>query len=276
MRKAKKLEIKPGLYTDMSHTTYNNLPMEIVRNSYLNDLDYVPAMARTKVYKDTKSLFLGRAAHSLVLEGKEAFDKEFAVAPSCDRRNKAGKKAWADFATDNLTKTIVSTDDWVKIYGMDKAVRSHPFAKQLLAEGLSEQTVIWEDEETGILCRCRPDRMPKGHNILVDFKGCKDASAYGFDKSIATYRYYRQAAMYLEGISIITGQKYDQFVLIGCEWEFPHRVDVCTISEAYLDWGRKEFHELLRLEAQCRKNGHYPHYKNAGARDCEMPSYIGY
>lgn len=275
MRKAKKLAIKPGLYTDMSHADYNNLPMDIVRNSYLNDLDYVPAMARTKVYKDTKSLFLGRAAHSFVLEGREVFDSEFAVAPLGDRRSKAGKKAWADFAVENLTKTVVSQEDWIKIYGMSQAVRSHPFAAQLLAEGPSEQTVIWKDEETGIMCRCRPDRMPKGHKILVDFKGCKDASSYGFDKSIATYRYYRQAAMYLEGISKVTGEQYDAFVLIACEWEFPHRMDVCTIDKDYLAWGTQEFHELLRLEAKCRKDGYWPHYKDAGARDSMMPGYLG-
>ena len=276
MRKAKKAEIKPGLYTDMSHTAYNNLPMDIIRNSYLNNLDYCPAKARTAVQKDTPSLLMGRAAHSLVLEGKEVFDSEFAVAPLGDRRSKEGRKAWADFVTDNLTKTVVSQEDWIKIYGMSQAVRSHPFAAQLLAEGLSEQTVIWKDEETGIMCRCRPDRMPKGHNILVDFKGTKDASSYGFDKAISTYFYYRQAAMYLEGISKITGEQYDAFVLIACEWEFPHRMDVCTIDADYLAWGKQEFHELLRLEARCRDAGHWPHYKDAGARDSCLPAYKGY
>lgn len=275
MRKAKKAEIKPGLYTDISHTAYNNLPMEIVRNSYLNNLEYCPAKARHNSDKDTPSLLRGRAAHSLVLEGKEVFDAEFAVGPSCNKTTKEGKKLWTDFAVDNLTKTLITEADYIKVYGMSRAVMAHPFAAQLLEEGLSEQTVIWKDEETGILCRCRPDRMPAGHNILVDFKGTKDASPYGFDKAIATYRYYRQASMYLEGISKVTGEQYEAFTLIGCEWEFPHRVDVCVIDPDYLAWGRREIHELLRLEAKCRDAGHWPHYIDGGARNAKMPGYLG-
>lgn len=267
--------ISIGLHDDISHSQYNSLPMEIVRNSYLNNLEYCPAKARARNDKDTPSLQLGRAAHSLVLEGPEVFNNEFAVCPTCDRRTKDGKAIWAEFQADNLNKTIVKEEDYIKILGMRAAVMDHPFASKLLKEGVSEQTVIWEDEETGIMCRCRPDRIPEGHNILVDFKGTKDASAYGFDKAIATYRYYRQAAFYTEGISKVTGDKYDAFTLIACEWEFPHRTSVRVIDPDYLAWGRKEFHDLLRLEKECREKNYWPHYIDAGATDAEMPGYIG-
>jgi hypothetical protein len=271
-------DYKPGIYDNISHVEYNEMPPSIVRNSYLNDLDYCPAKAKMKPDPDkpeSPSLLLGRAAHSLVLEGEVVFNNEFAVAPTCDRRRKEGRAIWDKVIADNPGKSVVTQEDYVKILGMRAAVKSHPFAGKLLAQGLSEQTVIWEDEETGILCRCRPDRVPTGHNILIDFKGTKDASSYGFDKAIANYRYYRQAAMYLEGISKATGEKYEAFTLVGVEWEFPHRTIVKVIDKDYLAWGRKEFHDLLVLEAQCREKDFWPHYNVAGAEDSFLPGYLG-
>lgn len=269
-------EYKPGIYDNISHTEYNSMPPEIVRNSYLNGMEECPAEARAAKSIDTPSLLRGRAAHALILEGDEAFDKEFTVAPTCDRRTKAGKEIWANHIADNLGKTVINEEDYVKIMGMNMAVRSHPAAAELLENGISEQTVIWKDEETGIMCRCRPDRVPAGgYPLQVDLKGTKDATEYGFDKAIATYRYFRQASFYSEGMSIVTGEKYEAFALIACEWEFPHLTDVVIIDPDYIAEGRRQFHELLRLEKQCRENDHWPHYVNRGARDSFMPAYMG-
>ena len=268
-------DLTPGIYDDISHSAYNNLPIEIVRNSYLNNLDYVPAKARAANDKDTPTLLRGRAAHALILEGSEAFDKEFTVSPTCDKRTKEGKAIYAKHIAENIGKTVISEEDYVRIMGMNMAVRSHPAAAELLENGVSEQTVIWKDEETGIMCRCRPDRVPSGdYPLLVDLKGTKDATEYGFDKAIKTYSYYRQAAMYTEGISKVTGKKYEAFGLIAVEWEFPHLTDVVFIDPDYLAEGRRQFHELLRLEKQCRENDHWPHYITRGARDAYMPQYM--
>lgn len=268
------MDLKPGIYDDISHYAYNELSPDIVRSSYLKNFKECPAKARAKNDKDTPTLLRGRAAHALVLEGDAAFDKEFTVPPTCDRRYKEGKAIWAKHTADNLGKTPLKKEDYVKIMGMNMAVRSHPFASQLLADGISECTVIWVDKETGIKCRCRPDRLPDGHNILVDLKGTKSAVPHRFDKDIATYAYYMQAAFYAEGMSAATGEDYDAFTFIAVEWEFPHLTDVIVLDPDYLAEGRRQFHELLRLEKQCRENDHWPHYVNRGARDSFMPRYM--
>jgi len=268
--------MKPGIYSDMTHEAYNNLPAEIVRNSYLSNLDYVPAKAKVETDSDTPSLLRGRAAHAYTLEGRKAFESEFAVAPPCDRRYKKGKAISNEFVENNPGKTVITEEDYIKIYGMNRAVQAHPWAGELLDGGIREQTVIWEDEETGIMCRCRPDLLPAGdYPMVVDYKGCKDASDYGFDKSIATYRYFQQAGMYSEGMSKATGEQYNAFMFIAVEWEFPHRMDVVNMDSDYLAYGKQEFHRLLRIEKQCRENNHWPHYHNAGARDCYLPGYLG-
>jgi len=268
--------ISPGIYLDISHKEYNELSDSIVRNSYLSAIDYVPAKAKADRSGDTPTLLRGRACHALVLEGMEAFNSEFAIAPECDRRTKDGKKIWADFLEESEGFTPLPQEDFIKIYGMNEAVKDHPYANELLEDSICEQTIIWEDKETGIMCRIRPDLIPAGEYPMIgDLKGCKDASDYGFDKSIATYRYYQQAGMYCEGMTKATGELYSTFQFIAVEWEFPHRMGVVNMDPDYLAYGKQEFHRLLRIEKQCRENNYWPHYWDAGARDCYLPAYLG-
>lgn len=266
--------LAPGVYTDISHKQYHDLPIEIVSNSYLGRMDKTPAHTRVK-QEDTPALIFGRATHVYILEGAEAFFKEFAVPPSCDKRTKEGKEIWGQFQVANLGKGLVTEDDFVKIIEMDYAVKRHPFAKELLAEGVSEQTVIWKDEETGILCKCRPDRTPDGNKgILVDLKTTRDAAEYAFGKSVLNYGYARQAAFYTEGISKATGQKFDAFCFIAVESQPPYRCEVYVLAAEYLSWGWTQVHRLLRLETECRVNNLWPNFVNAGAQDLLKPAYL--
>ena len=265
--------MEQGLH-EMSESDYHSLPMEIVSNSYLSRLDKCPANARTSM-EDSPTLLLGRAVHSYVLEGKEAFEERFAVAPICDRRKKEGKDIWAEFVEESEGKDVLKTEDYVIIHGIDSAVKSHPFAAQLLANGMPEQTAIWVDKDTGITCKCRPDWVPFGHNILVDLKTAKDSGEYGFAKSVGTYRYFQQAAFYKDGISQAMGEQFDSFVFIAVEKIFPFRTEVYAMDPDYLAYGRAEYHRLLKLEAECRDKGRYDHFSESGCGELYIPAYLG-
>jgi hypothetical protein len=265
--------MKPGIH-DISEEEYHSLPLEIVSNSYLSRLNGCPASARVKM-KDSETLIFGRAVHSYVLEGEAIFNARFSVAPTCDKRTTAGKQLWAKHMADNLGKTPLKEEEFVKIFGIDRAVKSHPFAGELLACGMPEQTAIWFDKKTGITVKCRPDWIPAGHNIIVDLKTCQSAEEYAFSKSVSTYRYFQQAGMYSEVYSKASGDPIDSFIFIAVEKEFPFRTEVYVMDPDYLAWGKTEYHRLLRKEKGCRDNGSYPHYVNSGATDLFMPKYLG-
>ncbi|MCK5610332.1 PD-(D/E)XK nuclease-like domain-containing protein, partial [Candidatus Pacearchaeota archaeon] len=229
--------MEQGIY-NMSDEEYHSLDISIVSNSYLSRLDKCPAFARVK-QETTPIMELGRAVHCYILEGPDKFDATFAVSPSCDRRYKKGKEIWADFVEANPGKTVITEENYIKIYGMDKAVKSHPFAGELLADGVAEQAAFWTDEETGIKCKCKVDWIPSGHNILVDLKSTQNSGEYEFAKSAATYRYINQAALYGEGFSKAAGTQYDAFVFVAVEKEFPYRTEVYVIDEEYLAYGQQ-------------------------------------
>lgn len=265
--------MKEGIYLGFDEQEYHSLPLEIVSNSYLSKLNGCPANARIP-QETTPTLEFGRAVHSFVLEGREVFDSRFAIAPAVDRRTKEGKETWNDFVENSNGRAVIKEDDFVKIYGINKAVRAHPFASELLADGIAEATAIWKDKATGMTCKCRPDWVPEGHNVLVDLKTTKGAGEYEFGKAVSTYRYFQQSSFYKKGYSIASGTRIDTFVFIAVEKEFPFRTEVYAMDPDYIEWGDAEVARLMQIEAGCRRKGHYDHFVNGGCSDLVMPGYI--
>lgn len=265
--------MEPGIYLDFDETAYHSLPPEIVSNSYLSRLDKCPANARVS-QDTTPTLEFGQAVHSFVLEGKAIFDERFAIAPAVDRRTVDGKEAWNKFVGSSEGKTVIKAEDFVKIYGINEAVRAHPFAAELLADGTPEVTAIWEDKKTGMTCKCRTDWVTGQGNYLVDLKTAKDSGDYGFGKSVSTYRYFQQNSFYKKGYEIASGTKVEAFIFIAVEKEFPFRTEIYTLDEDYVEWGNAEVARLMQIEVDCRKKGHYDHFVNKGCGLITMPGYI--
>lgn len=266
------ITISPGIHDNVPFRVYQNI--DAVSNSYLGRLDQCPAKAKIR-RKDTPTLAFGRAAHTYILEGVDAFDAEFAVSPQFDRRTKEGRLGYEHFQSSNLTKSILPEEDYRTIQRMNDAVRNHPTAKDLLVQGVSETTVIWRDNETDILCKGRPDWLPNNiHGVMVDLKTTRDASERAFSRSVIEYGYARQAAMYITGLFIAGNIEIDIFADIAVESEEPYRTEVYQLDTHFITWGYGEFKRLLRAEKECRDNEAWPHYKSPGATILDKPGYL--
>lgn len=268
--------LNPGIYSDVSHNAYHSLPY--VSNGYMGNLDKCPAAAKVP-QEDTTVFAFGRACHCLVLEGEEAFIKEFAVAPKCDKRTKEGKAIFAAFEADLNGHSIITIEEFESIQNMRRAVHMHPFASQLLGDdGLSETTIIWDDPETGLRCKCRPDRNPHNINhVLLDLKTTTDASAEGFSRSCIKFGYARQAAWYLEGMAQATGEPWSMdgiFAFIAVEKTAPFRVEVYTLDANFMAYGRLQCRTLLDIEVECRKSNYWPAWKYLEAQQLVLPGWL--
>lgn len=276
---AEKIDYAPGIYQGIPAAEYHALPL--ISNSYLKKLAKCPANAKVVDDTETKALILGRAAHVMTLEGAMAFHAEFGVLPEgINLRTNAGKEALATFQAGNANKMILSADDYGVITGIRQSVQTHPFAKALLQEGVSETTVIFDSTSGGhpIRCKCRPDRTPSvDMATLIDLKTTEDASYTAFLRSCVKYGYFTQAAFYVDGYNAVKPEAdpaMDTFVFIAVEKKPPFRCEVYTVDQELITWGRGEYQRLLALEAECRRNNLWPHFTNAGADDLLMPSWL--
>lgn len=148
----------------------------------------------------TSALDFGDAMHAILLE-PERLTADFAVAPELNLRTNDGKAEYKRFVEQHAGKTILDHDDYRKLQLMLASVRANRQAMALLEgdEGFNEHSWFWTDRETGLECKCRPDRYIPSRALLIDVKTTPDISKFKF--SVEDYRYYVQDAWYCDGMA---------------------------------------------------------------------------
>lgn len=207
----------PGLYFDISNEAYHAGPG--VSKSQLDDIAINPAVYqwRKRAPQDEEklqALDMGTALHCLLLEPEE-FDSRFIVAPEFNRRTNEGKANEKAFLKDcaGLGMTVMDAEEGRKLMLMRDSAFAHPAARWLLeADGHQEASIYWDDEETGELCRIRPDKFLTGQPVIVDVKKVADMAR--FSRHVEEFRYHVQDAMYRDGFYQHFNE-YPQFVFIA-------------------------------------------------------------
>lgn len=255
--------IKPGYYKDLPNEQYHSGPG--ISKSQLDLIHKSPSLlqwSRTAPEDDEKksALNVGDAVHALLLE-PERFRAEYAVGPKGAPRNtKAGKEKWAEFEAGLNGQTVLTAEEGRKIELIYGSVMAHPNAKWLIeAKGDAEASIYWNDPETGLLCRCRPDKLITEHGWIVDVKTTADMSK--FARSVYDFRYHVQDQFYSEGYKQHFGEEPAGFLFlvvstsIECG-KYPVRL-FCLDAEAKAR-GRAIMREDLATVAECERSGDWP------------------
>lgn len=220
--------------------------------------------------KETPAMFLGTAIHARVLEPGE-FDTRYVVAPISDKRT----AEWKDFVIDNPDRIPLTLNQHAIIEGIAKSVNAHPGAADLLKCGFKEATLIWQDEETGIWLKIRPDCLCVDFDtgISMDLKSTDDAHAFEFARSCVSFNYDISAAMYLDGLRTVFKRDFD-FAFLAAEKDRPYQVALYGAPDEMLQRGMRRYREALRLLANCIRQQRWPGYQPDGGYEIlEWPRY---
>ena len=216
---------EPGIYAGVPEEAYHAHPAlsrsvlaEAARKSPLH------AYHRWKGDEDestSDAASLGTALHSRVLT-PGVFKDTYDVAPDTCEDTKADgdpcsysakvrhNGTWycgthaPDTEPDDIEVLKASTFGDVR--SMAGALEQDPDAAPLLFDlpGLSEITLLWEDEATGLMCKARPDRVGAlpdyGSLTIVDLKSTRSAHPEDFRRKVARYGYWLQPPFYALGM----------------------------------------------------------------------------
>lgn len=248
----------PGLYpaSQLSNAQYHAGPG--ISKSGLDYISQDPAMYQWRLNAPvdddkTMTLDIGTAIHTLLLE-PHLYDGQFVVAPDVDRRTKEGKAVYAEFVQKTEGKIILTYEEDRKLRIMRESVLAHPAARWLLeAPGQAESSIFWEDEETGELCRVRPDRM-LDEPILIDVKTCSELKRFRW--SVNEYRYHVQDAMYCDGYKQHYGITPDfVFIVVATSIDCGrYPVGVYELDEFKKDEGWNLYRRDLEIYHQCHSD----------------------
>lgn len=251
--------VAPGIYTHIPLESYHgaetcpefsisgsdlkafaDCPLKYWWNSRLN-----PEKPERKA---TRALNFGAAIHDAIAIGPD-WAKRFIITPEDFSERFVNK--FAEFMPryrDALAEGRIPLKqvDFDRIEPMLAALQRHDLVRALYADGIVEATMAWQDKETGIWLRARPDFLPTAHSIIPDYKSAADASPTAFQKSILNYRYHWSAALIDDGIRELYGERPDSFVFIVQEKEAPYVVQLVTLDPYALGWGRVQVRQQLR------------------------------
>lgn len=205
--------------------------------------------------EDRPAYLIGRAAHTLFLEGREAYEKQYAfggpINPKTGEPFGSRTKAFQDWA-EAQGKPVLSDDQVALIDNMNAAVYAHEHASALLADGVPEGVV--RAEFCDVACQARFDWLSAQRGI-VDLKTCDnldwlqmDARSYGYAHQLAFYR------AILAGVCGLIVPVH----LIAVEKREPFRCGVWRMSEEVLGIAQKENEEAIERLKACRERDNYP------------------
>ncbi|EPC7937819.1 exodeoxyribonuclease VIII [Escherichia coli] len=259
-------DIEPGIYYGISNENYHAGPG--VSKSQLDDIADTPALYlwRNNAPVDTtktKTLDLGTAFHCRVLEPEE-FSNRFIVAPEFNRRTNAGKEEEKAFLMEcaSTGKTVITAEEGRKIELMYQSVMALPLGQWLVeSAGHAESSIYWEDPETGILCRCRPDKIIPEFHWIMDVKTTADIQR--FKTAYYDHRYHVQDAFYSDGYEAQFGvQPTFVFLVASTTVECGrYPVEIFMMGEEAKLAGQQEYHRNLRTLADCLNTDEWPAIK---------------
>lgn len=244
-----------GLITGMPPEVYHSTPA--ISNSGLSLVAKSPAHYRHQPEREpTPAMRFGSAVHCAVLE-PDRFDEVYALVDVKDRRQKGYKDAVAEHGSE----FVLIPSEYNAVRDIQNAALARPEVKKLAhAAGHRELSAFAKDPVTGLLVRVRYDLLAAA-GFALDLKTARDVFEYGFSRSVATYRYHVQVALYSDAFRWITGERLSEFWLLAVETEAPYTAVPYRLDDIAIEVGRNEYRRGLDTYARCMDADEWPMYE---------------
>jgi hypothetical protein len=201
--------IRDGIHFGLNEADYHNdsaLGSTDIRRLLRSAPDYWWSSSLNPLRPDTAptpAQSFGRAVHKFVLEGRGAFEANYAPT-DFPGNTKDGKAERA--AIEAARKIPLKRDDYNRILLSGQMIRMNPHLSEAFANGFPEVSVFWTRAD-GTRCKCRFDYLKMRAN--TDLKSTRNSRNIDFAeacrRSLTEYRYEIQADYYNEGRAQMAG-----------------------------------------------------------------------
>lgn len=260
----------PGIYFDVPSADY--FAWDAVSNSRLSLMARSPMHYKHGYGEPTPAMRLGSLIHSGVLEPlsiakRYVFMPDYSSHPhnvtangerSFSSATKFVKSMQEQFTKLNHDKEIVSEGDFNTLLGIAASLTANTVTRELLRDGVAEASVVWIDEETGLLCKARVDWLKHKDGKFCDLKTTVDAS--DFERSLYRYGYHRQMAFYRRGL-LANGIDSEPWIM-AVEKSAPFGCRAAPMDSAAVAVGNDDLDVLLNRVVECEQSGQWPGYAN--------------
>jgi len=123
--------------------------------------------------------------------------------PEKDYRTKENAVWKENFFIDNKSKYIINqsgAESFQTIERMIESCSSQEYISSLLEGSEYQTSIFWQDAQSFIKLKTRPDCINVGKRCIIDIKSTKDGSPEQFSKDCANYNYPLQAIIQMQGV----------------------------------------------------------------------------
>lgn len=248
--------MKPGVYPDIPNNAYHS-GAGVSKSGLWTIYKQSPAHYRFAEREEKPHFDFGTACHFAILE-PEKFESAVMKGPK-DRRGNTWKDAQAEAA--NTGRLLLTEPDHDAAMTIRDAVHADAWLNALIVNPASqvEHSAYWIDEETGVLCRSRPDLYRADLGTIVDVKSTASAHPDDFARSVVNYGYHAQEAFYTDGHRA-NGLPVEGFVFLAWEKKTPFVTARYELPPSIVSEGRAIMRKSLGVYAQCKRDDRWPGY----------------
>lgn len=264
---------------------FKNMPMEVyhgfknyVSSGVVRAAEISPRHAYDKMtapFVAGTGYIFGTLLHSAVLDLEE-FKRTY--MPTDIRR---GTIAYKDLEAKNPGMTVIKSDEYERVINTAHNMLTNDTIAALMQNGESEISLFWQDEDTGVLCRARPDRLDDDLTACLDLKSSsKGIDPQSFARIVHNCGYHIQQALYRRGIKAVFDADVIN-VLIAIESKSPYDCipysfdDDPVYSVNPIDIGNDIVCRQLKRLAKCLETNEWPgQYPIEGLAPLHFNDYI--
>lgn len=260
-------EVTPGVYPELGAEAYHSA--RAVGKSSLWTLHCkTPAHVHGSEDEPSSDMDFGSAVHVAVLE-PHRFDRAVIRGPEGRRGNK-----WKDALAEHPNSLVLPSPLYDKVLRMRDTVMRDPIVRQLSSEfAMIEHSAFWRDEETGLMCKCRPDLYRADESLMVDMKTTGDATKQAWLKRAMDMGYHVQDTWYSDGWQRAAQEPVDTFLFLVVERDPPFAHAIYELGPGEKDLGRRIARKALQRYAACAKANDWPGHMS-GVQVMTFPEYV--
>lgn len=203
---------------------------------------------------------LGSAAHNMALR-QDFWREEIDIIDARDWKTKKAKEAKAESRAAGRYPILVA--QYGALEAMVLKLEAHPQAGRAFTQGQPEMTLVWRDEQSGVVCRARPDWTPDDQKFdpWPDYKTTQEGKPGVWDRRYCLdHGGILRAAWYHEAIRQCCGVERPVQYYVVQEVSAPYVVTVRVVPLPIIDLGRRMMRRALTEFARCLKSDDWPGY----------------
>ena len=267
------VEVREDEPIDIYHSNYDYLSSTALKHGLRSMRELRWFLDGKLPRKESDAFEIGKAFELALLE-HEKVESEIAVLNEDNRpeptKTMASKlnSSWKkQFELDNEEKIIISKDNWGMIEQMVRGVAENTTLDSMIGLCSSQVSIYWQDEETGVKLKTRPDLVLPEAGLVIDIKTAPDGSPSGFGRQVQNFSYWLQAIMQIDGLEragmIDTShpENFNYFWLVS-EKQPPYNATLYEFDKLSLSQKYAEYRALLDKVMLAQKTDHWGGYEN--------------